>query len=62
VAVEARTTIGAGDAFRAGIAHGLLLGWSDDATVDFATQAAATVCQRGPIAAAPPSLADVAAG
>jgi sugar/nucleoside kinase (ribokinase family) len=41
VAVEARTTIGAGDAFRAGIAHGLLLGWSDDATVDFATRAVA---------------------
>jgi len=59
--VEARVTIGAGDAFRAGIAYGLLQGFDDDAAVEFALAAAACVCARGPIAAAPPSLDDIAA-
>lgn len=54
-----RTTIGAGDAFRAGIAHALSQGWPDEAAVDFASRAAAAVCRRGPIAAMPPHLEQV---
>ncbi|MEY4546845.1 MAG: hypothetical protein RL685_3040 [Pseudomonadota bacterium] len=59
--VEARVTIGAGDAFRAGIAYGLLHSSGDEATVGFALAAAGCVCTRGPIAAVPPTLAEVAA-
>lgn len=46
-AVNARLTIGAGDTFRAGIAHGVLQGWSDERSVRFAIEAAAAVCVRG---------------
>jgi sugar/nucleoside kinase (ribokinase family) len=60
VQVEARVTIGAGDAFRAGIAYGLMHGFGDEAGVEFALAAAARVCCRGPIAALPPSLEEVA--
>jgi sugar/nucleoside kinase (ribokinase family) len=59
--VEARVTIGAGDAFRAGIAYGLLHGLRDEACVEFALAAAGCVCSRGPIAASPPRLDEVAA-
>ena len=53
--VNARLTIGAGDTFRAGIAYGLLQGWSDERSVRFAIRAAAAVCVGGPVACAPPS-------
>jgi sugar/nucleoside kinase (ribokinase family) len=59
--VEARVTIGAGDAFRAGIAYGILHGFGDEAGVEFALAAAGCVCSRGPIAAVPPRLDDIAA-
>lgn len=61
IRVRARVTIGAGDAFRAGIAYGLLHGFGDEASVEFALAAAACVCVRGPIAALPPTLEEVAA-
>jgi sugar/nucleoside kinase (ribokinase family) len=54
-------TIGAGDAFRAGIAYGLLHDFGDEASVEFALAAAACVCSRGPIAAVPPRLEAVVA-
>jgi sugar/nucleoside kinase (ribokinase family) len=54
-AVNARLSIGAGDTFRAGIAYGLLQGWSDEHSVRFAIQAAAAVCVGGPVACAPPA-------
>jgi sugar/nucleoside kinase (ribokinase family) len=59
-AVNARLTIGAGDTFRAGVAHGLLQGWSDERSVGFAIKAAAAVCVGGPVAWAPPSAAELA--
>jgi len=57
--VNARLTIGAGDTFRAGIAYGLLQGWSDERSVRFAIKAAAAVCVGGPVACAPPSLTEL---
>jgi sugar/nucleoside kinase (ribokinase family) len=60
IPVQARITIGAGDTFRAGIAHGVLQGWPDERTVEFAIDAAAAVCSTGPVAVTPPSLAQIA--
>ena len=57
--VNARLTIGAGDTFRAGIAYGLLQGWSDERCVRFAIKAAAAVCVGGPVAWAPPSSTEL---
>lgn len=57
--VEAVDTVGAGDAFRAGVAFGFLRGWDDDRTVDFSAALAAMVCTRSPGVLNSPSLAEV---
>jgi sugar/nucleoside kinase (ribokinase family) len=41
-------TTGAGDAFRAGVALGLLRGWEDEPTVRYASALAALVCASAP--------------
>jgi sugar/nucleoside kinase (ribokinase family) len=41
-------TTGAGDSFRSGIIYGLLNGWDDGKTVDFASAVAACVCLTMP--------------
>ncbi|WP_341676252.1 PfkB family carbohydrate kinase [Niveibacterium sp. SC-1] len=55
-AIEPRSTLGAGDVFRAGVVHGLLAGFDDDKTVRFAAAAAACACLDFPIAEHPPAL------
>lgn len=57
--VDVKGTLGAGDAFRAGLVYGVHQNWDADRTVSFAAALAAEVCTRFPVAADPPSLADV---
>ncbi len=57
--IEPVDTTGAGDSFRGALAYGLLRGWSDLATVDFAAAVAACVCMSYPHALNAPDLAGV---
>jgi sugar/nucleoside kinase (ribokinase family) len=59
--VDVKSTLGAGDAFRAGIVFGLLMGFADRECVRFAAGLSALVCTRLPIADNVPSLAEVTA-
>jgi sugar/nucleoside kinase (ribokinase family) len=56
---DVKGTLGAGDAFRAGLVYGVHQNWNEDRAVTFAAALAAEVCTRFPVAADPPSLADV---
>jgi sugar/nucleoside kinase (ribokinase family) len=57
--VEVRSTLGAGDTFRAGVVYGVLRRLSDRELVRFATGLAALVCTRLPIADHVPKLPEV---
>lgn len=57
--VDAVSTLGAGDTFRAGLIHGLLSGYSDVEAVRFAAATSACVCRRFPMAADPPRLDEI---
>jgi sugar/nucleoside kinase (ribokinase family) len=57
--VAVRSTLGAGDTFRAGIVYGLWRGFDDSESVRFAAGLAALVCTRLPIADNLPSLGEV---
>jgi sugar/nucleoside kinase (ribokinase family) len=57
--VEVKSTLGAGDTFRAGVVHGVLRGRPDREVVRFAAALAAVVCTRMPIADNVPSLGQV---
>jgi sugar/nucleoside kinase (ribokinase family) len=57
--VEAVSTLGAGDTFRAGVVFGIFNGWADERVVRFASALAALLCTRLPIADNVPTLADV---
>jgi sugar/nucleoside kinase (ribokinase family) len=57
--VTVKSTLGAGDTFRAGIVYGVLRGFSDRECVRFASGLAALLCTRLPIADNVPSLAEV---
>jgi sugar/nucleoside kinase (ribokinase family) len=57
--VEVRSTLGAGDAFRAGVLYGLMQSWKDPDVVRFAAALAACACTRFPLAQDPPSLEQV---
>lgn len=57
--VEVKSTLGAGDTFRAGVVYGMLQHWADEKTVAFAAATAASVCTRFPMAFDPPSLDEV---
>jgi len=59
--VAVRSTLGAGDVFRAGVIHGIISGMDDTQTVQFAAATAATSCTRFPMALDPPGLGDIAA-
>jgi sugar/nucleoside kinase (ribokinase family) len=59
--VEAISTLGAGDTFRAGVVFGVLKGWADEPVVRFAAALAAILCTRLPIADNVPTLAEVSA-
>lgn len=59
--VPVKSTLGAGDAFRAGVVFGLLNQLEDEACVRFAAALAALACTRLPIADNLPALSDVEA-
>ena len=59
--VEAVSTLGAGDTFRAGVVFGIFQDWPDERTVRFASALAALLCTRLPIADNIPTLAEVSA-
>ena len=46
--IEPVDTAGGGDSFRAGIVYGLLKGWDDASTIQFASAVAAINCTRSP--------------
>jgi sugar/nucleoside kinase (ribokinase family) len=52
-------TAGAGDSFRAGIIYGLMHGWDDARTIEFASAVAACVCLTIPHALGAPGLSGV---
>lgn len=58
-AIEPVDTTGAGDSFRGAIAYGLLQGWPDERTIDFASAVAACVCMTFPHALNAPTLGKV---
>jgi sugar/nucleoside kinase (ribokinase family) len=57
--IEVIDTAGAGDSFRSGIIYGLLNGWSDEKTIDFASALAALVCNSFPGVLNAPDLEQV---
>jgi sugar/nucleoside kinase (ribokinase family) len=57
--VKVSGTVGAGDAFRAGLVYGLLRQWDDLKCIRFAAALAACVCRDFPAALHPPSLKSV---
>lgn len=57
--VEVRSTLGAGDTFKAGCTYGLLKGMSDDEIVRFASACSAIAISRFPLPLNPPTLEEV---
>ena len=54
--VNAVSTLGAGDTFKAGCVYSLLRGYDDDKTVRFAAALAAVACTKFPLGLNPPTL------
>ncbi|NLG19483.1 MAG: carbohydrate kinase family protein [Fibrobacter sp.] len=59
--VDVKSTLGAGDTFRAGVLYGVLNNWDDRKTVRFAAATSACVCKRFPMALDPPGLDEITA-
>ena len=59
--VEVRSTLGAGDTFKAGCVYGLLQGMADDELVRFASACSGIAISRFPLPLNPPTLAEVQA-
>lgn len=57
--VQVRSTLGAGDTFKAGCVYGLLRGMDDDALVRFASACSAIAISRFPLPLNPPRLDEV---
>lgn len=57
--IEVIDSAGAGDSFRGGMIFGLLRGWSDEQTLQFASAVAALVCTTTPGCVNPPTLEQV---
>ena len=59
--VQVRSTLGAGDTFKAGCVYGLLRGLNDERLVRFASACSAVAISRFPLPLHPPTLAEVQA-
>lgn len=59
--VKVRSTLGAGDTFKAGCVYGLFKGFDDDTLVRFASACAGVACTRFPLPLNPPTESDVRA-
>ncbi len=57
--VDVKSTLGAGDTFKAGCVYGLLNGMSDDELVRFASACSAVAISRFPLPKHPPTLQEV---
>jgi sugar/nucleoside kinase (ribokinase family) len=57
--VDVKSTLGAGDTFRAGIMHGMMRGMDDTGVVRYGAAMAACVCTHFPVALTPPSLEEI---
>lgn len=57
--VEVRSTLGAGDTFKAGCVYGLLHGMSDDELVRFASACSAIAISRFPLPLNPPTMDEI---
>lgn len=57
--VEVRSTLGAGDTFKAGCVYALLKGMTDDETVRFASACSAVAITRFPLPLNPPTIDEV---
>lgn len=57
--VEVKSTLGAGDTFKAGCVYALLKGFNDEETVRFASACSAIAISRFPLPLNPPTLAEV---
>ncbi len=57
--VEVKSTLGAGDTFKAGCVYGLLKGYSDEEIVRFASACSAIAISRFPLPLHPPTLDEV---
>ncbi len=57
--VDVKSTLGAGDTFKAGCIYGLLHGLSDDVLVRFASACSAIAISRFPLPLYPPTMAEV---
>ena len=57
--VEVKSTLGAGDTFKAGCVYGLLHGMSDSELVRFASACSAIAISRFPLPLNPPTLTEV---
>ncbi len=59
ITVEVKSTLGAGDTFKAGCVYGLLKGMSDEEIVRFASACSAIAISRFPLPLNPPTLEEV---
>ena len=57
--VEVKSTLGAGDTFKAGCVYGLLKGMGDDELVRFASACSAIAISRFPLPLNPPTIEEV---
>ena len=57
--VEVKSTLGAGDTFKAGCVYGLLQGMPDEELVRFASACSAVAISRFPLPLHPPKLEEV---
>ena len=57
--VEVKSTLGAGDTFKAGCVYGLLHGMNDEELVRFASACSAIAISRFPLPLNPPKLDEV---
>ena len=57
--VEVRSTLGAGDTYKAGCVYALLKGMSDEETVRFASACSGVAISRFPLPLNPPKLEEV---
>ena len=59
IPIDVKSTLGAGDTFKAGCLYGLLHQMDDDAIVRFASACAAVAISRFPLPLNPPTLEEV---
>ncbi len=58
--VDVKSTLGAGDSFKAGVIYAMSKGMDDAMLVRFANATAAAACMNYPIARFPPNLQEIA--